>query len=79
MLASTEMSHGEERPAFPLAVIFADGQQATVEDVEDAECNLEWLDTDDLDEPVTVLDALGRRVRLKIEALKIVRCELMTS
>lgn len=73
------MNPVEERPVFPLTVFFADGEQATVNDAEDAEYNLEWLDTDDLNEPVTVLDALGRRVRLKIEALKIVRCELMTS
>ena len=68
-----------DQPVFPLTVTYADGQRTTVDDIADAECNLEWLDTDDLKEPVTVLDKLGRRVRLKVEALAVKRLELMNS
>jgi len=63
-------------PIFPLTVIFADGEKQTVESVYDAECSLEWLDTEDDGEKVTVLDRLGRLVHLKIEALKMVHCKL---
>lgn len=63
-------------PVFPLTVIFAGGERLSVDSVNDAECNLEWLDTEDNGEPVTVVDRLGRPVHLKIEALRIVRCEL---
>ncbi len=69
----------EKEPVFPLTVVFADGKTETVESVNDAECNLEWLDTEDEDEPVTVLDRLDRPVHLKIEALRMLRCELKTS
>jgi hypothetical protein len=62
---------------FPLTVTYADGEQATIDDIDDAECSLEWLDTDDSEEPVIVLDKLGRRVRLKVEALEVKRLELM--
>lgn len=73
------MRNTEKEPAFPLTVIFPDGERQTVDSVNDAECNLEWLDTEDEDEPVTVFDRLDRPVRLKIEALKVVRCELKGS
>lgn len=65
-----------EQPLFPLTVTFADGEKQSVDSITDAEHNMEWLDTEDDDEPITVLDRLGRPVRLKIEALNIVRLEL---
>ena len=70
------MKSTAEQPLFPLSVIFADGERQSVDSVTDAERNLEWLDTEDDDEPITVLDRLGRPVHLKIEALEIVRMEL---
>lgn len=65
-----------EQPLFPLTIIFADGERQNVDSVTEAECNLEWLDTEDDDEPITVLDRLGRPVHLKVEALKVLRLEL---
>lgn len=65
-----------QNPAFPLTVILADGEREIVDSINDAECNLEWIDTDDNDEQVTVVDRLGRPVHLKIEALRLVRCEI---
>lgn len=70
----------EKDPIFPFTVIFADGERLTLDNVNDAECNLEWFDTEDEDDdPVVVLDRLGRPVSLKIEALRMVRCELKSS
>jgi len=66
-----------DRPQFPLNVEFSDGESVIVEDSLDAECNLEWLDTDDLQDPVKVRDALGRPVRLRIVALKVQTLELL--
>ena len=66
-----------EQPVFPLTVRFSDGETVVVEDQLDAECNLEWLDSDDPEDPVEVLDALGRTVRLQIEGLKIQTLELV--
>jgi hypothetical protein len=66
----------KDRPQFPLAVEFSDGETLLVEDIQDAECNLEWLDTDDPEDQVQVRDALGRQVRLRIEGLKIKTLEL---
>lgn len=70
------MKSKAEQPLFPLTVIFADGERQSVDSVTDAECNLEWLDTEDKEEPITVLDRLGRPVHLQIEALRIIRLEL---
>lgn len=67
----------QERPVFPLTVRFPDGETVVVEDRLDAECNLEWLDSDDPDDPVEVLDAQGRSVRLRIEGLEIQTLELI--
>lgn len=60
-----------ERPEFPLRISFADGSTEVFDNEEDVRLNLEWLDTDDQDDPVTVVDRLGRRVRLKIKFLEI--------
>lgn len=68
-----------EQPLFPLTVKFSDGETVVVEDRLDAECNLEWLDSDDPEDPVEVLDALGRPVRLQIEGLKIQNLELRST
>jgi hypothetical protein len=67
----------KDRPRFPLTVEFSDGETLVVEDNLDAERNLEWLDTDDPQDPVQVQDALGRPVRLRIEGLRIKALELL--
>lgn len=66
-----------EQPVFPLTVRFSDGKRVVVEDRFDAECNLEWLDSDDPEDPVEVLDGQGRSVRLRIEGLEIQTLELI--
>jgi hypothetical protein len=72
----THMARAMQRtPTFPLTAHFDDGERWEFADTEDLACNLEWLDSSDADEPV-VTDALGRRVQLKIEACRVLRCEL---
>ena len=61
---------------FPLTVSFADGDELTVDSIEDAETTLEWFDSDDPKEGIIVRDQLGRRVSLRIEALRLIRCSL---
>lgn len=64
-------------PQFPITVRFTeDGENWTFIDSDDAACNLEWFDSEDMAENVSVLDCHGRSVRLKIERLKVVICEL---
>jgi hypothetical protein len=61
----------EDHPQYPFRVTFSDGETVVVENEVDAVRNLEWLDTEDPDDPVTVVDGLGRPVRLRMEYLKI--------
>ena len=79
MTGGLEVAVTIKQPRFPLTVKFSDGETVIVEDRLDAECNLEWLDTDDPEDPVEVQDALGRPVRLQIEGLKIQVLELLSS
>ena len=65
-----------DAPKFPLTVRFSDGEVEVVATEKEACCQLEWLDSDDLGDPVTVTDCEGRSVRLKIVALEITLCEL---
>lgn len=60
-----------DRPEYPLRVTYSDGESVVVEDEMDAVCNLEWLDTEDPVDPVTVVDRFGRPVVLKMEFLEI--------
>lgn len=62
---------------FPLHVKFDDGEEWILNTIEEVECNLEWFDTDDCDKSAEVFDDQGRHVRLKVEALKLLVCELM--
>lgn len=61
----------EDIPQYPLSVTFADGETIVVQNEMDAICNLEWLDTEDSEDPVTVVDRLGRPVRLRMKFLEI--------
>lgn len=70
------MNETNREAVFPLTVTFADGEKMEVRSVGEAERDLEWIDTDDAADPVTVLDHLGRPVHLKVEALRVVRLEL---
>lgn len=66
-----------ELPAFPLVVRYEDGEEEELASLDDAVTTLEWFDSDNPESEASVYDASGRRVRLKIEALKIIRFELL--
>ena len=64
-------------PVFPILVIDPDGTETFYNTPDEAAMDLEWVDSEDLkDGPIKVFDFYGRPVRLKIEALEIVICEL---
>ena len=64
------------KPKFPITVHFLEEDDKwLLEDEKELAYNLEWLDSDDDDEKVKVTDDLGRRVRLKVEGLKVIVCE----
>ena len=65
------------KPEFPLHIKFDDGEEWILETIEEVECNLEWFDTDDDDKSALVFDNYGKSVRLKVEALKLLVCELI--
>ena len=69
-------------PQYPLTVRFDDGTSEVLDTPVEVAGTLEWFDTDDPSDTLTdthgtVIDAQGRPVRLKVEALEIVTCELM--
>lgn len=64
------------KPKLPFHVIFEDGNRWILNNDDEIACNLEWFDSNDEDDTTKVIDDLGRPVRLKIEALKIIYCEL---
>jgi hypothetical protein len=65
------------QPEFPITVTFhEDGEKWVLESAHELASSLEWFDSDDPDENADVVDALGRRVRLKVEKLKVLQFEL---
>ncbi len=71
-------------PQYPLTVRFDDGTVEVLATPAEVAGTLEWFDTDDptdtrTDTHGTVLDAQGRGVRLKVEQLEIVTCEVIDS
>lgn len=67
----------QKEPQFPITVTFHENDEIwTLLDLNDAACNLEWFDSDDEEEKAEVADSEGRPVRLKVQSLKIVVCEL---
>jgi hypothetical protein len=65
------------KPEFPLHVRFVDGKERILETIEEVETSLEWFDSDDDDNSAIVFDRQGRPVRLKVEALQVITCELI--
>ena len=70
------------QPVFPLTVHFENGRTSTYATPEMAALGLEWFDTDNgldnwTDEHGIVTDAQGRPVRLRVETLEIVTCEVI--
>jgi len=67
----------QKEPQFPITVTFHEnGETWALSDLNDAACNLEWFDSDDEGEKADVVDREGHPVRLKVQSLKIVVCEL---
>ncbi len=67
------------KPEFPLKVIFNDGDEWILNNVEEVEGSLEWFDSDEPQEEATLLDKLNRPVRpdLKIGDLQFLIFELI--
>jgi hypothetical protein len=64
-------------PTFPIRVVFhEDGDEWVLGSVEELVSSLEWFDSDDPAENASVVDASGRRVRLRVEWLELRRLEL---
>ena len=66
-----------QKPAFPLTVIFEeDGDKWILDNEQEAANNLEWFDSRNTDEKAIVTDSLGRKVNLVIEKLEVKLCEI---
>lgn len=65
------------QPEFPIRVTFLDdGDEWVLDSIQELACSLEWFDSDDPEERVSVVDRKGRAVRIKVEALRVLRLEL---
>ena len=66
------------RPAFPLRVRFREnGDEWSLDSEDEVAENLEWFNSADASENAQVWDANGRRVRIKVEALRVLVLELV--
>ena len=65
-----------EEPVFPLTVMLSDTDQVVLQSSGDAETELEFFDSANPNEPVKVIDALGRPVHLVVFGLEVVTCRL---
>jgi hypothetical protein len=66
-------------PVYPITVRWPDDVPDVYDNPNDLACNLEWFDSEDPAEPIEVVDGLGRPVRLEVEKLEIIACELKCS
>lgn len=66
-----------ETPLYPLTVKFSTGEVETFANEQEVCFNLEWIDSDDVEDPIEVTDAHGRRVRLQVVALQIITLALL--
>jgi hypothetical protein len=74
------MANASDGPEFPITVRFAeDGEEWLLDSMYDIAVNLEWFDSEDPEERATVVDRLGRSVRLKVVELDVIVCELERS
>jgi hypothetical protein len=66
-----------DKPQFPIKVFFyEDNDEWILNSEDDIALNLEWFDSEDIEENTKVTDRLGRPVRLKVEALQVIKFEL---
>lgn len=64
-------------PEYPLEVLFSEGGESLfLENKFDVCTALEWFDSEDPDERAVVTDKFGRSVKLKVEFLEMLICEL---
>lgn len=63
-------------PTYPLTVIHEDGERWVLHTPTEVAGTVEWYDSADDDDSMRVVDAEGRPVRLKVEALQIITCEV---
>ena len=77
LMSATGRKATMKSPKFPLTVQYHEGDTVVVKNELEACNQLEWLDTDDKNDPVKVTDAEGRKLRLKISELDIKVCELL--
>lgn len=63
-------------PKFPMTIVSSDGDRETVTNREELGMALEWYDSRRDDRSVWVVDADGRLVSLKVEALDVKWMEL---
>lgn len=65
-------------PEFPIRVTFhEDGEEWVLDSFDELASSLEWFDSDDPTENASVVDGKGRPVRVKVEALELLRFELV--
>lgn len=65
------------KPKFPLKIRYHEtGEEDTFDDELDVAQNLEWFDSENHKERAEVTDSEGRPVRLKVEKLDVLVCEL---
>jgi len=68
------------KPEFPLKIKYENGEEEVYVTPDEVAADLEWFDSDHPDHPddrCVVLDAQGRRVRVVIEKLELLICELI--
>ena len=66
-------------PQFPLTIKTTDGGAETVDTLEDLAMALEWFDSSNSDGSISVVDAKGRDVSVKIEAMQVERLQVTDS
>lgn len=59
------------RPTFPITVLHEDGERWELATPDELAATVEWFDSDTSDGSMTIVDAHGRPVRLKVKALEI--------
>jgi hypothetical protein len=64
------------RPTFPITVLHEDGERWDLATPDELAATVEWFDSDESDGSMTIVDAQGRLVRLKVVALEIQRLEV---
>jgi hypothetical protein len=63
-------------PLYPFTVQWNDEEPEVLADELEVATGLEFFDSEDPEDPTAVVDSLGRRIRLQVEACSITDCEL---